>query len=211
MALILVPSEKPVVKMEDIDQAMVRAQILLQKKMPTDPDAHEERFRFFTQAAMKAPFLSLDKSEADKQTWRDKKMSVKDVLNAVLPTVIIRAVESKLGAIQAIMDGSAKIKGFTSFWYSHEEGNKHVVQFCINRIPKWGVSRFEIYFVEIKASFSSSAVFGIASTSNFMEARFCIQHYSANTVFLLEEMRVKPDQVKDEMEEWDAETKAICN
>ena len=211
MALIVVPSDKRVAKMEDIDQAMVRAQTLLQKKMPTDPDAHEERFKFFTETALKAPFLSLDKSETDRQTWSNKKMSVKDVLKTILPSVIMAAIESKTSALQSIIDGSAKISGFTSFWYSHAEDDKHVAQFCINRIPQWGVSRFEIYFVEIKASFSSSAVFGIASTSNFMEARFCLQQYSVSTTFLLEEMRLKPEEVKEEMDNWDAATKFLCN
>lgn len=210
MEFVLVPSEKPLATMEDVDQAMIRAQTLLQKGTPTDSNQHEERFRFFTQAAMKAPFLTLDKSETDSQTWKDKKMCVKDVLNEVLPLAIMASVAPKLEAIQGIIDGSAKIKDFTSFWYSKESGNKHVVQFCIKRIPQWGKSQFEVYFVDIKASFSSSAVFGIASTCNFMEARYCFQQYSTNTAFLLQEMRTNVKEVRDEMEGWNRMTKSIC-
>ena len=159
---------------------------------------------------MKAPFLALDKSETDRQTWKDKKMCVKDVLNEVLPRAIMEAVAPKLKAIQSIIDGSAKIKNFTSFWYSGESGNKHVAQFCIKRIPQWGIGRFEVYFVDIKASFSSSAVFGIASTSNLMETRYCFQQYSTNTAFLLQEMRTNVKEVRDEMEEWNRTAKSIC-
>ncbi len=210
MSLIIVPSEKRLATMGDIDQALVRAQTLLQKKMPTDPDAHKERFRFFTQAAMKAPFLALDKSETDSQTWRNKSMTVKDTLNKVLPKVIMEAIEPKLGGIQAVMSGSAKIKDFPSFFWSHESGEKHVAQFCIHRIPNWGVSALEVYFVEIHAEFSSGAVFGISSTSNELKARFCFQQYSTNTAFLLQEMRTNPDQVRNEMDEWDRAAKSIC-
>ena len=211
MALILVPSDKPVVQMDDVGQAMVRAQTLLQKNMPTDPDAHEERFRFFTEAATKAPFLVLDDSYSDKQTWKDQKMCVKDALKIVLPAVIWAAVEGKMPAIQGIIDGSAKIKGFTSFWWSRESGSKHVAQFCINRIPNWGESRFEVYFVDITATFSSTAVCGISSTSTYMEARFNYLQYTTNTAKLLQEIRTTDvDQVRNEMEEWERANKVIC-
>lgn len=210
MALIVVPSEKALAEMNLYEQAMVRAQTLLSKKIPTDPDAHEKRFQFFTQAAMKAPFLALDRSESDSQKWIDQKMCVKDVLETVLPAAVMESITPKLKAIQDIMDGSPKIKSFTSFWYSHESGNKHVAQFCIVRIPNWDICKFEIYFVDIKASFSGQAVFGIASITNSMEVRYCFQQYSASTDFLLKEMETNPDQVQDEMEEWDKTSKSIC-
>ena len=207
---VVVPSEKRVATMDDVDQALVRAQTLLQKKMPTDPDAHEERFLFFTKAAMKAPFLALDKSETDSRRWVDQRMCVKDALKKILPNVIMDAVTNKLDDIQKIISGKAKVESFKTFWYAKAGGSRHVAQFCINRIPKWGVSRFEVYFVDIQADFSSGAVFGISSTSNSMEARFCFQQYSTNTAFLLKEMQTNVEQVRDEMAEWEAETKSIC-
>ena len=212
MSLFLVPSNKALSEMHEVEQAMIRAQTLLQKKMPTDPDKHKERFEFFTRTAMRAPFLALDKSETDKQTWSNKKMSVEDTLEKLLPTNIMTAVKSKMSEVQRIMDGSAKIRDFNSFWYAKESDDKHVAQFCITRIPNWDVCRFEVYFVEIKASFSSTAVFGIASTSNYLEARYCFNAYSVNTSFLLQEMKTNttPEKVQEEMEAWDKETKIVC-
>ena len=195
--------------MSNINQALVRAHTLLMKKVPSGPDEHEERFRFFTQTAAKAPFLALDCSQTDTQTWSDRRMSVKDALEALLPSAVMSDISPKLGAIQSVMDGSAKVKGLTSFFYSQESGNKHVAQFCIFRIPKWDISYFEVHFVEVKAYFDSWAIFGIASTTNRMDARYCYQKYSTNTAFLMQEMKTNPEKVRDEMDEWDQAVKAI--
>ena len=199
----VVPSDKSVAELNDVDKALVRALFLLQKDMPTDPDAHEERFRYFSESAMRAPFLVLEMSEGDSQTWKDKEMTVKDVLAVVLPKVIMAAISPKLPAIQDIIDSAAEIGGLGSFFCSRQEGNKRVMQFFINHIEEWGKKRLGVYFVEIKASFNTEAWFGIvSSTSNFLEARFCTQKYITNTDFLLNEMQSDPAQVDKQMEEW---------
>lgn len=196
--------------MTDVDKALVRAQTLLQEKMPMDPDAHDERFLFFTKAAAKAPFLALDHSETGNQSWTDVKMSVKDALKSLLPSPLMEGILPKLRGIQSIIDGSAKIKGITSFFYTHESGSKHVAQFCIYRIAAWGISNFEVYFVEINAAFDSSAIFGIDFTSTNMNARYCYQKYSTNTTFLMQEMKTDPEQVQKDMEKWDQTVKSVC-
>ena len=210
MALFFIPSEKSVATLDAVDQAMVRAQTLLEKTAPSDPDAHEKRFEFFTKSAAQAPFLALDKAETDKRVWVGQKICVKDALKTILPSTIMVAINHKLDDIQRIMSGSARVEGFKSFWYSHAAGNKHVAQFCVTRIPQWGVSRFETYFVEITAEFDSSAVFGMSKTSNSMSARYCFQQYSVSTDFLLREMQINPQQAVKEMDEWMRSAKAIA-
>ena len=209
MTLCFIPSEKSVATLDPVDQAMIRAQTLLEKTAPSDPDAHERRFEFFTKAATRAPFLALDKAETDKREWVGQKICVKDALKTILPSKIMVAINHKLDDIQRIMSGAAKVEGFKSFWYSHAAGNKHVAQFCVTRIPQWGVSRFETYFVEITAQFDSSAVFGMSKTSNSMKARYSFQQYSVSTDFLLKEMQVNPTVAVSEIDEWMRSAKAI--
>ena len=188
---------------------MVRAQTLLEKAAPSGPDAHKKRFEFFTKAAARAPFLALDKAESDNRAWVNEKVCVKDALKSILPSTIMDAIENKLDDIQTIMSASARDEGFRNFWYSHDADKRHVAQFCITRIPKWGVSHFETYFVEITAEFDSSVVFGMSKTSNSMKARYCFQQYSVSTDYLLKEMQVNSGEAVSEINQWMRSAKKI--
>ena len=153
----------------------------------------------------------LDLCESDDQTWVDKEMSVSEALQKMLPDLIMKAIKHKLDIIQEIIDGTAKIKGLSTVWYSHESGKKHVAQFKIIRIPRWNVSSFEVYFVEIKAEYDAVARFGINVRSNKLEVRYHKQRYSTNTQVLFQEMRARFSEVKNdrEMEEWEETTKSF--
>ena len=194
----------------DLEKAQERARFLLRKYMPTDPDAHEERFRYISKSAMKAPFLVFETSGGDSQNWKDKKMSVKDVLSIVLPKAIMMTISPKLSAIQHVIDGAAEIGGLGSFFCSRQAGNKHVMQLVIPHFDERDKKRLAVYFVEIKASFNAETWFGIvSSTSNYMEARFSTQTYIINTAFLLKEMQSDPAEVEEQMEEWAKTTRSI--
>ena len=70
------------------------------------------------------------------------------------------------------------------------------------RLSSFQACKFEVYYVEIEAKFDSCVKFGITNTSYDLHAKYCIYEYSVLTSFLLTEMKVEPEQAKEEMDEW---------
>ena len=199
----IVPPGKEFKELGDIEQAMVRAQQLLTEGIPTDKDQEKERFDYFVKRASTAPFLALDKTRSDKRHWHRAGINVEKALDSILPSTIMKTLKEKsLPDIQAIMEGTAKVSNFTTFFWAKDSGDKKLIEFAILRQPSWEVSKFEVYYVEIEAKFESSGTFGIYSTSYDLYAKYCINEYSVLTSFLLAEMQVDPEKAKNAMEAW---------
>ena len=199
----IVPPGKAFKELGDIEQAMVRAQQLLTEGIPTDKDREKDRFDYFVKTASTAPFLTLDKTKSENRHWHQAEINVEKALDTILPLTIMKALKEKsLPDIQAIMEGTAKVSNFTTFFWAKDSGDKKLIEFAILRQPSWEVSKFEVYYVEIEAKFESSGTFGFFSTSYDLHAKYCIFEYSVLTSFLLAEMKIEPEKAKEEMAEW---------
>lgn len=184
----LLPFDRPVnnvQELKEIEKAMITAQGLILKKMPTGEKADKARFEYVTKKLAEVPFLVLDKSESVQRSWKNQKICVRDALDAALPDMIMSEVEPKLSDIQKIIDSAAEVSGFMSFWYNYAEGERSEMQFCILRVPNMELSTFQIFFFDIKANFKSRSMFGISSTTRDMEMHYNLLEFSILTDLLL--------------------------
>ena len=199
----IVPPGKTFAELTEVDETLVRAQQLLTDGIPTGKGRERERFEYFVERASTAPFLALDRTQSDDRHWHQAGINVAEALFAILPFTIMKTLKEKsLPDIQAIMESTAKVSSFTTFFWAKDSGGKKLMEFAILRQPSWEVSTFEVYYVEIEAKFESSGTFGIYSTSYDLYANYCINQYSVLTSFLLAEMQVEPEKAKNAMEAW---------
>ena len=199
----IVPPGKTFADLTEVDETLVRAQQLLTDEIPTGKGKEKERFDYFVERASRAPFLALNKTRSDDRHWHQAGINVEEALDAILPFTIMKTLKEKsLPDIQTIMEGTAKVSSFMTFFWAKASEEKKLMEFAILRQPNWGVSKFEVYYVEIEAKFTSSGTFGIYSTSYDLYAKYCINEYSVLTPFLLAEMKVEPEKAKEEMAEW---------
>lgn len=207
---VVVPSPRSAEQLSKINEALIWAIILLERGMPKGSNEHEERYNYLTQRALDAPFLALETSDENNYTWTNQRISIDSALKSFLPASIMEAIKRNVPAIQQILDGRAEVNSLFTCFYSSAEGSKRTAQFKIVKIPHWESSIFEVHFVEIAGSFNSALYLGFFEAREAtLQVRYNYQKFTASTVFLLKEMELSEEEVRQSMDTWFAGNRMI--
>ena len=161
--LFIIPSRRAFSSLDEFEQAILLGQKLLTDKIPVGhaTDADEARYKYFTERASEAPFLTLDRTGSDKRSWERGGIKVMDALNTFLPEEI----REELKHLRDQATDMQSIVSKKSFWRKRDKDNREVTEFAIVRLVQWDKASLEVYYVKICASYVSEPSWLLFSTN----------------------------------------------